>query len=100
MLNNSVRVMRGPLSEVWGRARVFLISCRLDCSEVNVRKNRKNSTSFWVRLKITAFPLTSYVYFDQLLELSMILFPLLQLYSYSRLYKGVVLNKITHIKWF
>ena len=68
MLNNSVRVMRGPLSEVWGRARVFLISCRLDCSEVNVRKNRKNSTSFCVRLKITALPLTSYVPSNELFK--------------------------------
>lgn len=68
MLNNSVRVMRGPFSEVWGRARVFLISCRLDCSEVNVKKNRKNSTSFGVRLKITAFPLTSYVPSNELFK--------------------------------
>ena len=68
MLNNSVRVMRRPLSEVLGRARVFLISCRLDCLEVNVRKNRKNSTSFCVRLEITALPLTSYVPSNELFK--------------------------------
>lgn len=68
MLNNTVRVMRGPLSEVLGWARVFLISCRLDPSEVSVRKHRKNNTSFLVRLQIAALPLTSCVPSNELFK--------------------------------